>query len=45
MIQLACMFDGGLCILAIIGVPSLLGWLGFKRFCKKGNCEHHDHEH
>jgi hypothetical protein len=42
MMQLACLLDGGLCVLAIVGIPSLLGWLGFKRFCKP-DCNDHEH--
>ena len=49
MMQLACFFDGGLCIIAgygLIGVvTTILGWLGFKRFRKsaKPDCANHDH--
>jgi hypothetical protein len=44
MMQLACLLDGGLCILAIVGIPSLLGWMGFKGWnCLKGGCDDHEH--
>ena len=32
MLQLACLVDGGLCVVAFVGVSSLLGWLGFTKF-------------
>lgn len=34
--NLACL-DGGLCLLVLIGVPALVGWLGWR--CKSGCCE------
>jgi hypothetical protein len=38
--HLACMLDGGLCIVAFLGISSFLGWLGVKKL----NATKHPHE-
>ena len=39
MIHLACMFDGGLCILAALGFSGLVAMIG-KKVCNRKDCEH-----
>lgn len=45
MIQLACIFDGGLCIVAIFGGTALLGALGIKIGKTKSKSEDEKHTH
>jgi len=44
MLQLTCLLDGGLCLLALVFGPTLVGWLGYKLKCSK-SCRNPEHHH